>query len=48
MRQFFLDEMRVESIFVRDIDWEVNLVLSSKLVTVLDEALVTIHLGNKE
>ena len=41
-------KMKNENIFVRDIDWEVNLVLSSKYVSVLDEALVTIHLSNKE
>ena len=41
-------KMKNENIFVRDIDWEVNFVLSSKYVSVLDEALVTIHLSNKE
>ena len=41
-------KMKNENIFVRDIDWEVNFVLSSKYMSVLDEALVTIHLSNKE
>ena len=40
--------MKNENIFVRDIDWEVNFVLSSKYMSVFDEALVTIHLSNKE
>ena len=40
--------MKAEKIVVRDIDWEVNLVLSSKLMSVLDDALVTLHLSNKE
>jgi len=31
---------------VRNIDWEVNLVLSSKSVGVLDESLVNVHLSN--
>jgi len=31
---------------VRNIDWEVNLVLSSKSVGVLDECLVNVHLSN--
>lgn len=40
--------MKAENIFVRDIDWEVSLVLSSKLMSSLNEALVTVHLGSKE
>ena len=40
--------MKAEKIVVRDIDWEVNLVLSSKLMSALDDALVTLHLSNKE
>ena len=30
----------------RDIDWEVSLVLSSRSVGVLDEPLVSVHLGD--
>jgi len=31
---------------VRNIDWEVNLVLSSKSVGILDESLVNVHLND--
>ena len=40
--------MKAANIFVRDIDWEVSLVLSSKLMSSLNEALVTVHLRSKE
>ena len=32
----------------RDIDWEVSLVLSSRSVGVLDEPLVSVHLGDNK
>ena len=34
------------NVLFRDIDWEVSLVLSSRSVGVLDEPLVSVHLGD--
>ena len=37
-----------DNVKFRDIDWEVSLVLSSRSVGVLDEPLVSVHLGDNK
>ena len=44
----FMQELVFHNIKFRDIDWEVSLVLSSRSVGVLDEPLVSVHLGDNK